>query len=1354
MWLGKLQRTKNELIPVTSVPLDFGAEPDQDLVAEVIVTTVEGKQIRGSGYRVGANAVLTAGHVVRAARSVSLRFKAAQPGEETIAGRPLPIDAAGDVAIVMVEPSNKVLPHIASPRYGSLGDRAAVVESVAIGFPRFKLKRHASNGLGDHPNVVGGAIYRDRVQAVGRIPVLSNSKEGTLEFITDPPAPDPDPKHSPWEGMSGAAVWARGYVIGVVSKHHPGDSLTRLAVARLDRWICGLNDDERGKVGSALGWPERQNSLADVIPRSPGEALALGYIDQVRDLAPDELLERDVELADLVKFCAGDQPYAWWQAGPWAGKSALAAWLVLHPPADVRVVSFFITSRWAGQADSDAFTTELIQQLAVIAGEPEPSVATPAAREKARRYLLRAAVARCAADGQRLLLVIDGLDEDESGAPGGAQLPSIASLLPKRPPAALRVLVTSRPQPGLPSDVLPGHPLGDCVPRQLAPSRYALEIAELARIELKQRRASPDSRVVNVLAYLTASGGGLTRSEIAHLTGLPDWMLLDLFSSVFGRTLRGRTARDKERVYLFAHETLREQASELFHAVLPHYRQKIHRWADLYCERDWPADTPRYLLTPYGRMLATTGDSAGLAQLAADPARHDRMLAREHNDAAALAEILSARRALMSAPCPDVAALGKLAVSEWRLQTRNSDIPTRLPAVWARLGDPDRAEQTARTITGPYQRAAALAELAAVLTGADPGRAIRLAGDAERAARAITDDRYQQSAALAVVAGALAGSDPDRAERIARSITWPYRHVQALCAVARALAGADFEHASRLAADAEQVVRTITEPYAKAPALTSVATAFAGSDFYHAEQVARTLARADDEAEALAAVAAALASTQPGTAQRLATAAEEVARAITDPGLRAEALAAVAAMLTGTHTDSARRLANDPEVSSSSISDAAARDRMLANLSAALAGSDFDRAERIAHMISHPDRQASALVNLVAALAGSDSARAERVAHTIAQPDRKADALTEVASAIAGSDLDHAARLAADAEQVARTTTDPYRQVDALVAVTAVLAGTSPERAEQAARAILVPESRARSLAAVAAALAESNPDRASQLGADAEQAACTADFERAVVLADVAAALAHTDPDRAARLVADAEQAIGGIAYPDRQDDALAALAVALVHTDLDRAEQIAQSITGPYRQAETLAAVAITLVRADPEGAEQIALAITVEGWQARALAAAAAALARSDPLRASQLATTAEHDARAITGPALRAETLADLAIAQAPTDSVQANRLATEAVHAASESIHPHWRARALTAAAIAIATIDSDRARLVLADAMFAEGIFTTLTMLQPLWIDEAVKICEHTMLCTGIRLRSPVASKHVGVRGP
>ena len=176
--------------------------------------------------------------------------------------------------------------------------------------------------------------------------------------------------------------------------------------------------------------------------------------------------------------------------------------------------------------------------------------------------------------------------------------------------------------------------------------------------------------MVDVLGYLTASGGGLTRAEISHLTGLPGWMLLDLFSSVFGRTLESRTARDTERVYLFAHETLREQAAELFQTDLPRYRQELHRWADRWREQGWPADTPRYLLAPYARLLATIGDPARLARFATDPARHDCMLAREHNDGLALAEILSARRALVPAARPDVTALGKLAVSEWRLQVR------------------------------------------------------------------------------------------------------------------------------------------------------------------------------------------------------------------------------------------------------------------------------------------------------------------------------------------------------------------------------------------------------------------------------------------------------------------------------------------------------------------------------------------------------------------------------------------------------------------------------------------------------------------------------------------------------------
>ena len=65
----------------------------------------------------------------------------------------------------------------------------------------------------------------------------------------------------------------------------------------------------------------------------------------------------------MGEFCAGPDSYTWWQADPWAGKSALASWFVLHPPAGVDIVSFFITGRLIGEADSDAFLKAMTEQL-------------------------------------------------------------------------------------------------------------------------------------------------------------------------------------------------------------------------------------------------------------------------------------------------------------------------------------------------------------------------------------------------------------------------------------------------------------------------------------------------------------------------------------------------------------------------------------------------------------------------------------------------------------------------------------------------------------------------------------------------------------------------------------------------------------------------------------------------------------------------------------------------------------------------------------------------------------------------------------------------------------------------------
>src|ERR1035438_4833075 len=174
-----------------------------------------------------------------------------------------------------------------------------------------------------------------------------------------------------------------------------------------------------------------------------------------------------------------------------------------------------------------------------------------------------------------------------------------------------------------------------------------------------------------MLAGAWRSAGGLTRAELGYLTGIPGWMLQELFISAFGRTLQARTARDTEQVYLFAHETLGDEASRLFHDDLPGYRRRIHLWAEDYRAQRWPADTPRYLLGPYSSLLTVIGDISHLVALALDPGRHDRMLTREHNDDAALAELLAARRALDTMDLPDLVTLSKLSISEWRLRTRN-----------------------------------------------------------------------------------------------------------------------------------------------------------------------------------------------------------------------------------------------------------------------------------------------------------------------------------------------------------------------------------------------------------------------------------------------------------------------------------------------------------------------------------------------------------------------------------------------------------------------------------------------------------------------------------------------------------
>lgn len=676
-------------------------------VAELIVTTRGGSRRRGSGYRVTADRVLTAGHVLDDAETVDVRFEPDLPGKWTARATGWTTAETDIGVLTFVPPAGEPIPPAA---LGEPGDDGAVLGIEAVGFPRWKTRVDP-----------GGTRYRDSCHAIGTIALFSNWREGTLE-VSLPNEPAPDPDVSPWEGMSGAAVWAGDVIVGVIAEHHAKDGLARLAAVPIPASVPGLPGDRR-RVET---------------PR----VVASAYAAQLADIAPIHLQDRDTELDELISFCAGNEPYRWLQAGPWAGKSAVLAWFAGHPPAGVQVVSFFITSRFAGQSDSDAFTSALLEQLAELAGEEPHYVLNAPARQGHLLRLLTAVAERCVAAGRRLLLVVDGLDEDTSRT---TDRPSVTSLLPRRLPPGLRVLVASRPHPGLADDVPGDHPLRMLTPVRLETSPHAHDVELAAKNELAKLLQGP-SEHLRVLGLVTASGGGLTGRDLEELTGLPPYRLGYLFTGIFGRSIRTRISLGED-VYLFAHETLRELAESQFGGALNGFRAELHEWADNYRQQGWPSGTPAYLLRGYSRMLADIGDLDRLVGCATDRARHRRLAASSGGDQLTASEVAAARALLLGEEGPDLGVALRLSLAAQELSLRTSALPVRLPALWARLGERERADEMVRGIADLSHRVKAITRLMAVARqDRDRRHLIDLYSQGVRVAEQIYDRRRRAAA--------------------------------------------------------------------------------------------------------------------------------------------------------------------------------------------------------------------------------------------------------------------------------------------------------------------------------------------------------------------------------------------------------------------------------------------------------------------------------------------------------------------------------------------------------------------------------------------------------------------------------
>ncbi|MEU5532312.1 trypsin-like peptidase domain-containing protein [Streptomyces sp. NPDC020362] len=260
-------------------------------MAEVIVSGPEGTPRRGSGYRVGERFVLTAAHVVEPPlTTLRVRFEADRPGEWTSGARVVLRSARADLALLeMADRPSAAPPVHHTPRYAVLPETDVTLPVTAVGFPRFKLREDAGPGP-----VAQGVLsrYRDSCHIEGTVAVLSNRREGTLEVAVAAPADEAGPEHSPWEGMSGAALWSGGAIIGLISAHHRSDGLGRLAAVRVQRWYDVLVPGELELLRSCAGLPAQPvpvgsacspDGTAVPSPRSPSLA-SLPHTLSMREL--------------------------------------------------------------------------------------------------------------------------------------------------------------------------------------------------------------------------------------------------------------------------------------------------------------------------------------------------------------------------------------------------------------------------------------------------------------------------------------------------------------------------------------------------------------------------------------------------------------------------------------------------------------------------------------------------------------------------------------------------------------------------------------------------------------------------------------------------------------------------------------------------------------------------------------------------------------------------------------------------------------------------------------------------------------------------------------------------------------
>jgi hypothetical protein len=575
------------------------SHPEQRRLAEIIVTRDEVKS-RGSGYAVAPGWVLTADHVIRDADDVTVWLGAPtrlKPGDgESIARDCILRAPTADMALIPV-----TLATYDNVLFGRPDPNAVEpMPYVAAGFPRFKLRPAP-----DNPRV----FLREVHYASGCTSAGSNAKTGTLEFVSSlEPAADDDPDRSPWEGMSGAAIFASGTgrIVGVVGQHHRAESRRVLT----GRSMTSLFDADPTLWRHAL--PQLEPSADELTVTSrPTERALVDERAQVTaaQLSPPVLVAREDQIGRLNSFVHGPERWLWLQGDAFAGKTALLAWFVLHQPADVDIAACFLR-RTTDSANARYALDVLCRQLAVHAdrGPYQRPEHLSQQREEFDSLLVQAAGAS-RGRGRRLLVLVDGLDEDETAEPGLVVTKWIpdADTLPEN----VGIIVTSRS--GVAIDLPTEHPLRQHVDH-IGASPAASEIERMAREELDQALQA-GGLVYDLLGLLTVAHEGLTLAGLTELVSQHTPVLTLRVT----RTLRDDLSRTilhlphpaapDEQVLIFAHAVLLDQARADYAADLPALRRQLVDWCHERVSRASVANpVPSYVTRHYADQLAAQPD--------------------------------------------------------------------------------------------------------------------------------------------------------------------------------------------------------------------------------------------------------------------------------------------------------------------------------------------------------------------------------------------------------------------------------------------------------------------------------------------------------------------------------------------------------------------------------------------------------------------------------------------------------------------------------------------------------------------------------------------------------------------------